>query len=75
MAEVKKFLDSEGLTILCRKFQDYPDNEILGVVINAIDTAKADKISVTSEDNGKVMMVVDGNWAAASVTNAEEVSY
>lgn len=43
MADIKKFLDSEGLTILCRKFQDYPDNEILGTVINAIDNIKVNK--------------------------------
>ena len=43
MANIKKFLDSDGLTILCRKFQDYPDNEILGTVINAIDNIKVDK--------------------------------
>ena len=47
MANIKKFLDSDGLTILCRKFQDYPDNEILGTVINAIDNIKVDK------ENGK----------------------
>lgn len=43
MADIKKFLDSDGLTILCRKFQDYPDNEILGTVINAIDNIKVNK--------------------------------
>ena len=43
MANIKKFLDSDGLTILCRKFQEYPDNEILGTVINAIDNIKVDK--------------------------------
>ena len=43
MADIKKFLDSNGLTILCRKFQDYPDNEILGTVISAIDSVKVDK--------------------------------
>ena len=43
MAYIKKFLDSDGLTILCRKFQDYPDNEILGTVINAIDNIKVNK--------------------------------
>ena len=43
MADIKKFLDSNGLTILCRKFQEYPDNEILGTVISAIDSVKVDK--------------------------------
>ena len=45
MIDIKKFLDLKGLTYLCKKFQDYPDNKILGTVINAIDTVKADKES------------------------------
>lgn len=49
MANIKKFLDSDGLTILCRKFQEYPDNEILGTVISAIDSVKVDK------EEGKVL--------------------
>lgn len=31
--------------------------------------------SVTTSDNGKFLRVVDGVWAAASITNAEEVSF
>jgi hypothetical protein len=31
--------------------------------------------SVTTEDNGKFLMVVDGEWAPASVPNLEEVSF
>ena len=45
MANIKKFLDNKGLAYFCKKFQDYPDNKILGTVINAIDTVKADKES------------------------------
>lgn len=30
---------------------------------------------VTSADNGKFMRVVDGAWGAATITNAEEVTY
>ena len=44
MADIKKFLDSGGLTYFCKKFQDYPSNEILGAVINAIDNTKVDKV-------------------------------
>lgn len=62
MANIKKFLDSDGLTILCRKFQDYPDNEILGTVINAIDNIKVNKVEgkdlstndYTNEDKEKL---------------------
>ena len=49
MVDTKKFLDSNGLTYFCKKFQDYPDNEILSTVINAIDATKVDK------ENGKVL--------------------
>ena len=31
--------------------------------------------SVTADDNGKILMVVDGKWAASMITNAEEVAY
>lgn len=31
--------------------------------------------SVTSSDNGKVLMVVDGAWAAASIPSANGVSF
>lgn len=62
MAEIKKFLDSDGLTYFCKKFQDYPSNEILGAVINAIDNTKVDKVEgkdlstndYTNEDKGKL---------------------
>lgn len=62
MAEIKKFLDSGGLTYFCKKFQNYPSNEILGAVINAIDNTKVDKIEgknlstndYTNEDKNKL---------------------
>ena len=62
MADIKKFLDSDGLTILCRKFQEYPNNEILGTVISAIDSVKVDKEAgkvlssndYTNEDKNKL---------------------
>ena len=41
----KKFLDQIGLEKVLKKFQDYPDNEILGVVINAIQDALDEKAS------------------------------
>lgn len=31
--------------------------------------------SVTADDNGKILMVVEGKWAASMITNAEEVAY
>lgn len=45
MADEKKFLDAEGLKTLWNEIslQDYPNNETLMAVINAIDETKADK--------------------------------
>ena len=62
MVDTKKFLDSNGLTYFCKKFKDYPDNEILGAVINAIDNTKVDKVEgknlstndYTNEDKNKL---------------------
>lgn len=31
--------------------------------------------SVTADDNGKILMVVEGQWIASMITNAEEVAY
>lgn len=43
--EDKKFLDQEGLSYLWKKLslQDYPNNDTLVAIINAIDQNKADK--------------------------------
>ena len=48
MADQKKFLDAEGVKYLWSKInmQDYPNNETLMDVIEAIDETKADKDSV-----------------------------
>ena len=45
MADTKKFLDAEGVKYLWSKInmQDYPNNEMLMDVIEAIDETKADK--------------------------------
>lgn len=47
---MKKFLDSEGLTHLWGKISmaDYPNNETLVAVINAIDEQKADRDEIPS---------------------------
>ena len=48
MTEYKKFLDQEGVQHLWSKInmQDYPNNEILIAVINAIDDTKMDKSKI-----------------------------
>lgn len=30
---------------------------------------------VTAEDNDKILMVVDGDWTATAIANAEEVTW
>ena len=56
--DVKKFLDWEGVKYLWSKInmQDYPNNEILIAVINAIDTDKANK----TELDKYLLIVVPG---------------
>ena len=48
MSDVKKFLDYEGVQHLWSKINmnDYPNNETLMAVINAIDETKVDKAYV-----------------------------
>lgn len=50
----KKFLDQEGVKFLWSKIamEDYPNNETLIAVLNAIDTTKADKNNVLMINNG-----------------------
>ena len=50
MADQKKFLDAEGVKYLWSKIslKDYPNNETLIAVLNAIDETKADKAELNS---------------------------
>lgn len=50
--EVKKFLDQKGVEYLWSKInmQDYPNNDTLIAVINAIDENKADKTEIKQSD-------------------------
>ena len=45
MVDEKKFLDQSGVEYLWSQLslEDYPNNETLIAVLNAIDTTKADK--------------------------------
>lgn len=47
MADLK-VLDANGVKVLydLLSLQDYPNNEILGAVINAIDSTKMDKTAI-----------------------------
>ena len=48
--EIKKFLDEQGLSYLWKKLssQDYPNNDTLVAIINAIDENKADKTTTNA---------------------------
>lgn len=51
----KKFLDADGLTYFAQLLNDYPNNEILGAVIDAIDgelSTKASNELATQEEPG-----------------------
>ena len=52
MDEQLKFLDAEGIKYLWSKIsmQDYPNNEMLVSVINAIDSTKADRSEIPAVD-------------------------
>ena len=52
MSDIKKFLDYEGVQHLWSKINmnDYPNNEMLMAVINAIDETKADRGELVQSD-------------------------
>lgn len=67
---MSKYLDKNGITYLWNKLSlnDYPNNETLIAVLNAIDTTKADRDEIPTMDEIYNEMV-------ARFTNADEVAY
>lgn len=65
-----KYLDSNGLTHLWSKIsmEDYPNNETLIAIINAIDEQKADRNEIPTMDE------IYEN-ISARFSNAEDVSF
>jgi hypothetical protein len=63
MAEVKKFVDQEGIKYLWSKMDNYPTNDTLITIVNAIDETKADKENVAfiSEDESNEDILVETN--------------
>lgn len=79
-----KILDEQGISYLWQKIslEDYPNNETLIAVLNAIDETKVDKDTfnlripaTTASNNGQFLRVVNGNPAWVTVPNAEEASF
>lgn len=68
--EIKKFLDKEGIKYLWNliSLQDYPNNETLIAVINAIDEEKADKDEIPTMDEIY-------EYISTRFSNAEDVSF
>lgn len=55
-----------------KRYSQLPfDDELIKTLING----KMPAVSVTSDDNGKFLRVVDGVWAAATVPNANGGSF
>lgn len=61
MADEKKFLDQTGVEYLWSKLslEDYPNNETLITVLNAIDATKADKTYVTELINSTSVLYTE----------------
>ena len=66
----KKFLDQKGIEYLWSKInmQDYPNNEMLMAVINAIDETKADRTDVQSAYEKLKFNTVLGFYCIEDVT-------
>lgn len=67
---MQKFLDNKGLQYLWSKIalEDYPNNETLIAILNAIDETKADKKDIPTMDE------IYEN-ISARFSNAEDVSF
>jgi hypothetical protein len=84
MADYKKVLDQSGVQYLWSKIsmEDYPNNDTLIAILNAIDETKADKETLdaripaaSASYNGKFLRVVNGVATWTKVPNAEEASF
>ncbi len=60
----KKFLDANGVAYLASLLDNYPDNEILGTVINAIQEALDEKneiLGLSVDAQGYICQTVEVN--------------
>lgn len=56
---VKKFLDANGVAYLASLLDNYPDNEVLGTVINAIQDALDEQAQAIANLGGGLGLSVD----------------
>lgn len=84
----KKFLDANGLTYFAQLLNNYPNNEILATVINAIgeeldkkanieDIPSGGSVTITDTLNsGTLIAAINGtNIYAPTYSNVDEVGY
>lgn len=65
----KKFLDANGVAYLASLLDNYPDNEILGTVIDAIQEALSEKneiLGLTVDAQGYICQTVEVDQSAGS---------
>ena len=63
----KKYLNYDGLVHIFDKLNDYPNNEILGVIIDAISSELDAKLSVTAYTATTVTATVTAGTAIATI--------
>jgi len=71
MPATKKYLDANGLTYFAQLLNNYPNNEVLGVVINAIEDALDEKVDISGLNlslNNNVITLKYGNDILGSIT-------
>lgn len=71
---IKKYLDGSGLTHLWTRIEEnYPTNEDLTNIINAIDEEKADKTDLVGKkvSNGEIFNDYANNIAQGNYSHAE----
>ena len=64
---IKKYLDDYGLAYFAQKLDEYPDNEVLATVVNAIQEAleeKNDLLGLTVDAQGYICQTVEVNQNA-----------
>ena len=74
MSNIKKFLDQIGVTHLWNKVEEnFPNNEELAIIVNAIDETKADKTDLVGKkvSNGEVFNDYTNNTATGDYSHAE----
>lgn len=76
MTEMKKFLDQKGIAHLWSKIniEDYPNNQTLTAVINAIDETKADKTELPEKPLEGTTIEITPNEVLLAMTAGRPIS-